>query len=155
MLCVLAVVNLVLFVVGLVFAMPGYLMQYRILRDWPGADAVVVRSEVVSLTTGSGQTLYDTAVEFAYSVQGRPYLGGVSSPHQSTSYQRKKKQIGRFPPGSHHWIRYNPAHPGDVRAEVGYNVHFFAVPVFITGVAAMFGVLALMFFLIARAGRTP
>lgn len=146
---VIGVANLIFFAVGLFFAIPGYRTQYRILRDWPVADAVVVRSQVVPLET-TGQPLYDTAVQFAFDVHGRTYMGVVTSPHQSTSYERKLKQIARFPPGSHHAISYNPAHPADIRADVGYNVHFFVVPVFITGVACIFLVLALIFFAIAH-----
>ncbi|MBV9088108.1 MAG: DUF3592 domain-containing protein [Acidobacteriaceae bacterium] len=147
---VVAVANLIFFAVGLFFAVPAYIAQYRILRDWPAADAVVVRSEVVPVESSSGQQLYDTAVQFAFDVQGRTYMGVVTSPHQSTSYERKLKQIARFPPGSHHNIRYDPAHPANIRAEVGYNVHYFVVPVFITGVAGIFLVLALILFAIAH-----
>jgi len=149
---VVGVANLIFFVVGLLFAIPAYRTQYRILRNWPSADAVVVRSEVVPVEV-SGQQLYDTAVQFAFDVNGRTYMGVVTSPHQSTSYERKLKQITRFPPGSRHSIRYNPAHPADIRADVGYSVHYFVVPVFITGVASIFLVLALIFFAIAHPWR--
>jgi len=150
---VVAVANLVFFAVGLLFAIPAYRAQYRVLRDWPAADAVVVRSEVVPVESSSGGQLYGTAVQFAFDANGRTYMGVVTSPHQSTSYERKAKQIARFPPGSHHTIRYNPGHPADIRAEVGYNVQFFVVPVFITGVACIFLVLALIFFAIAHPWR--
>ena len=147
---VVGVANLIFFAIGLLFAIPAYRTQYRILRDWPAVDAVVVRSQVVPLEISSGERLYDTAVQFAFDVHGRTFMGVVSSPHQSTSYERKLKQIARFPPGSHHAIRYNPTRPTDIRADVGYNVHFFVVPVFITGVASIFLVLALIFFTVAH-----
>ncbi len=149
---VIAVANLIFCAVGLVFALPVFWQEYRILRDWPGTQATVVRSQVVPLETKSGQKLYALYVEFAYRVKGRGYLGAISSPHQSTSFERKKKQADRFVPGTEQWIRYNPENPADIRAQVGYNVHYFAVPVFISGVAGLFGVLALIFFLLARAG---
>ena len=147
---VVAVANLVFFTIGLLFAIPPYRAQYRILRDWPAVDAIVVRSQVVPLETSSGERLYDTAVQFAFDVNGRTYMGVVTSPHQSTSYERKAKLITRFPVGSHHQIRYNPSHPADIRAQTGYNVHFFVVPVFITGVACIFLILALVLFTIAH-----
>ncbi len=149
---VIAVANLIFCAVGIVFALPIYWEEYRILRNWPGTPARVMRSQVVPLETKSGQKLYALYVEFAYQVNGRNYLGAVSSPHQSTSFQRKKKQADRFVPGTEQWIRYNPQNPTDIRAQVGFNVHYFAVPVFISGVAALFGALALIFFLLARAG---
>jgi hypothetical protein len=151
---VIAVANLIFCAVGLFFAIPIYWQEYRILRDWPGTQAGVVQSEVVPLETKSGQKLYALFVEFSYQVNGRNFLGHITTPHQSTSFERKKKQAARFVPGTQQWIRYNPDNPADIRAEVGYNVHYFAVPIFITGVAALFGVLALIFFLLARAGRS-
>jgi hypothetical protein len=150
---VIAVACLVFFLIGLLFAVPPFLQQMKVLRTWPSADARVVHSEVVPLRTDSGQMLYDTRLVLAYQVDGRPYVGSVGSLHQSTSYERKKKQAERFPAGSHTEVRYNPSDPHDVRIQAGYNVHFFAVPVFICGVAAIFGMLALLFFLIARRGR--
>ena len=147
---VIAVACLVFFVIGLVFAVPPFVQQVKVLRSWPAADAQVLRSEVVPLRTDSGQMLYDTLLVLAYQADGRPYVSSVGSLHQSTHYERKKKQAERFPPGSHTEVRYNPRDPADIRIEADYNVHFFAVPVFISGVAAIFGLLALAFFLVAH-----
>jgi len=150
---VIAVACLVFFVIGLLFAIPPFLQQMTVLRTWPSADARVVNSDVVPLRTDSGQMLYDTALLLSYQVGGRSYVSSVGSLHQSTSYARKKKQAGQFPPGSHTEVRYNPADPRDIRIQVGYNVHFLAVPIIISGVAAIFGVLALVLFMLARLGR--
>jgi len=147
---VIAVACLVFFVIGLLFAVPPFLQQMEVLRSWPSADAQVVHSSVVPLRTDSGQVLYDTLLVLSYQAQGRPYVSSVGSLHQSTSYERKKKQADRFHPGDHTEVRYNPADPRDARVQVGYNVHFFAVPIFISGVAGIFGVLALVLFLVSR-----
>jgi hypothetical protein len=147
---VVAVACLIFFLAGLLFAIPPFIQQMKVLRGWPAADAQVLRSEVVLLHTDSGQVLYDTLLVVAYQVDGRPYVSGVGSLHQSTHYERKKKQADRFPPGSHAEVRYNPSDPRDIRIEAGYNVHFFAIPVFISGVAGIFGLLALLFFLFSR-----
>lgn len=150
---VIAVACLAFFIIGLLFAVPPFIQQMKVLRHWPAADAQVLRSEVAPLRTDSGQMLYDTLLVLAYQVDGRPYVSGVGSLHQSTSYARKQKQADRFPPGSHTEVRYNPRDPGDLRIQAGYNVHFFAIPVFISGVAAIFGLLALLLFLLARRRR--
>ncbi len=147
---VIAVACLIFFLIGLLFAVPPFIQQMKVLRTWPAADAQVVRSEVVSLRTDSGQRLYDTLLVLSYQVNGRAYLSSVNSLHQSTSYERKKKQAERFPAGSRAEVRYNPSDPVDIRIQAGYNVHFFAVPVFISGVAAIFGVLALLLFVASR-----
>lgn len=146
---VIAVANLIFFLVGLLFAVPPFIQQMKVLRTWPAAEAQVVRSDVVPVHTTSGTMLYDTLLELRYQADGRPFVSSVTSLHQSTSYDRKKKQAERFPPGSRTDVRYNPSNPAEIRIQAGYNVHFFAIPVFISGVAAIFGVLALIFFLLA------
>jgi len=150
---VVALACLIFFLIGLLFALPSFIQQLKVLRHWPAAEARVVHSEVVPLRTSSGQMLYDTLLVLSYQVDGRPYVSSIGSLHQSTHYERKKRQADRFPPGSHTEVRYNPKDPSDIRIQAGYNVHFFAVPIFISGVAAIFGVLALVLFLLARRGR--
>jgi len=150
MLRVIAVACLVFFVIGLLFAVPPFVQQWKVLHTWPAADARVVHSGVVPLRTDSNQVLYDMLLVLSYQVDGRPYASSTGSLHQSTSYARKRKQADRFPPGSRTQVRYNPSDPRDVRIQPGYNVHFFAVPIFIGGVAAIFGLLALLFFMVSR-----
>ena len=122
---------------------PLYWSQYKILRTWPEAQAEVISSRVLVLQTQAGP-LHDIEVHFAFSVAGRPCVGVIHSNHLSTSRERKEKQAAGFAVGSRHSIRYNPAEPSDVRAQVGYNVHFFAVPIFISGVGAIFLVIGLV-----------
>ena len=52
-------------------------------------------------------------------------------------------------------MRYNPSDPRDIRIRAGYKVYFFAVPVFISGVAVIFGLLALLVFLLSRRKPEP
>jgi hypothetical protein len=133
---------------------PLYWSQYRILGSWPTVEAEVTGSRVLVLQSQSGP-LHDIEVHFAFTVDGRPYTGVIHSNHLSTSRARKEKQAGEFPMGSHHLIHYNPRDPGDVRAQVGYNAHFFAVPIFISGVGAIFLVIGLVIWIFSsrRAGR--
>jgi len=130
---------------------PLYWSQYKILRDWPAADAEVTSSRVLVLQTQSGP-LHDIEVHFAFSVDGRPYTGVIHSNHLSTSRARKEKQAAEFPVGHHRPIRYNPREPSDLRAQVGYNVHFFAVPVFISGVGLIFLLIAVVIWLVSSRG---
>lgn len=127
---------------------PLYWSQYKILRDWPAADAEVTSSRVLVLESQSGP-LHDIEVHFAFSATGRPYAGVIHSNHLSASRARKEKQAAEFPVGSHHRIRFNPADPSDIRAQVGYNVHFFAVPVFISGVGAIFLLIGMVIWLVS------
>lgn len=150
---VIAIAALIFFLVGLLFAVPPFIEQLKVLRNWPSTDAVVVRSQVVSLTTASGEKLYDSVLTLSYEIGGRPYLREVGSIHQSTSYERKRKQAERFPAGSRIPIRYNPRDPDDIRIQAGFNRHFFAVPIFIAGASSIFGVLALVVWLVSRRGE--
>ncbi len=133
---------------------PLYWSQYKILRQWPSADAEVTSSRVLLLESPSGP-LHDIEVQFAFSVDGRPYAGVIHSNHLSTNRARKEKQAAQFPVGSRQRIRYNPANPSDVRAQVGYNVHFFAVPIFVSGVGSMFLVVGLVIWLVSSRGQRP
>ena len=135
-------------------SLPLYWSQHKILRNWPAADAEVTSSRVLVLQ-GQGGPLHDFEVHFAFSVDGRPCAGVTHSNHLSTSRARKEEQAGEFPVGSHHRIRYNPADPADVRAQVGYNVHFFAVPIFISGVGAIFLVIGLVIWLFSCRRLSP
>lgn len=129
-------------------SVPLYWSQYKILRGWPAADAEVTNSRVLALQAQGGP-VYDIEVHFAYSAGGRPYSGVIHSNHLSTDRARKEKQAAEFPVGSRHTIRFNPADASDIRAQVGYNVHFFAVPIFISGVGAIFLVIGIVIWLVS------
>lgn len=129
-------------------SIPLYWSQYKILRGWPAADAEVTSSRVLALQSQDGP-LYDIEVHFAFAAGGRAYSGVIHSNHLSSSRARKQKQAAEFPVGSRHIIRYNPADPTDIRAQVGYNVHFFAVPIFISGVGAIFLIIGVVIWLVS------
>ncbi|MFB3917601.1 MAG: DUF3592 domain-containing protein [Terriglobales bacterium] len=141
-----------IFVISLVTAAPQFAAQVKLLRDWQRTDAVVLRSEVVPVPTTSGGNLYDAQYTFGFLLPDGPHIATIGSNHLSTSAERKQRQVARFPAGSHHVILYNPADPREIRMQPGYNVHFFAVPVFISGVGAIFGAIALALLLVVRRG---
>ena len=116
-----------------------YAQQYRVLREWPQVQATVIDSRVVEHATSNGP-LYATEIHFAFAAGGKPVVGDYVFPHESTSRQRKEKQVAEYAVGSQHIIAYDPADPSSVRVRPGYNVEFFVIPVFMTGVAAIFAV---------------
>jgi hypothetical protein len=139
-----AAANLIVCLGFLALAAPSYRQQYRILATWPAVEATVVRSRVLALPTDSSQTLYDAEYTFAFWLRDGMHQASLGSNHLSSNRERKEKQVARFPEGTRHSILYNPADPTDIRMQPGYNVHFFAVPVFISGVGLIFGVIALL-----------
>lgn len=151
----LALACLLLAIACLIIAAPYYRQQYRILRTWPAVEGTVANSAIVPYADSSGGSLYAAQLEFSYRVNDRDYAGVYEFPHLSTHYERKKKQLAPFPPGSRHPIRYNPADPTDIRIQAGYNVHFFVVPVFITGVGLIFVIVAAALYAISRFKHGP
>ncbi len=152
-----AAIALLLVAAGFVAAaLPAYRTQYRILKTWPATDAHVLRGEIVRHVTTAGDPLYGARLVLAYAVGGTPYIGVYDFPHESTHLERKEKQIGRFPPGSREVIRYNPEEPRDIRIRVGYNVDFFVVPIFITGLGVICATLSAVLWVLSTLGRrTP
>lgn len=144
---------LVFFLGFLGISVPMYWAQFKILRDWPATEGVVLISRVVRIETTGGSDLHDIEVRFAFLANGRPYSGVIHSNHLSTNRARKERQAAQFPVGSSHPLRYNPADPHDIRAQVGYNVHFFAVPIFVSGVGAIFLVIGLVIWLVSSRGQ--
>lgn len=147
----LALASVLLALASLVIAAPSYYQSYRILKNWPAATGTVVRSVVVPKEDESGGWLYAAQLAFTYEAEGREYVGEYEFPHYSTHADRKQRQLAPFPAGSVHQIRYNPENPADIRIQVGYNIHFFVIPVFITGVGLIFAVVAAVFFGVSRA----
>lgn len=137
----LAVASLLFAIVMFGYAVPLYIQQNRILHTWPPVDAVVVSSRILEHPTPSG-SLYATELQFSFAVNGNPITGAFVFPHESTSRERKQKQTDQYPVGSHHRILFNPGDPSEVRINPGYNVDFFVIPVFLSGVASIFVVLA-------------
>lgn len=150
---VIAVAFFIFFLGFLGLSAPMYWGQYKILRDWPAVEGTVVSSIVIAVPTAGAGGLHDIEVRFSYLVNGRRYMGIIHSNHLSANRARKEKQAEQFPAGSRHALRYNPQDPRDIRAQVGYNVHFFAVPVFVSGVGAIFLVLGLLIWLVSSRGQ--
>ncbi len=148
---VLAAGFLIIFLIFFALSAPFYRQQYRLLQTWQRAEAEVVSSRVVTVRT-AGAPLYDAEYVFAFRAHGVPVVATTYSNHQSTSRERKAAQVARFPAGSRHTILYNPADPQDIRMAPGYNVHFFAVPIFISAAGALFGLIALVLWLIVQRG---
>ncbi len=146
---VIAVAFLVFFLGFVLLATPSFWAQYKILRGWPAVEGTVISSDVLTLPTTDGGELYDIEVRFVYVVNGGWVQGLIHSNHESTNRARKEKQAAQFVRGNRYPLRFNPAEPRDIRAQVGWNVHFFAVPIFIVGVGAIFGVVGVVLLLVA------
>ena len=151
---VIAIANLIVCAGFLLFSIPFYWKQIHILNSWPSADAQVIRSKVVavgSAVSEDGQRVYDSDVGFLFTVNGKPHVAEVFS-HRSPNIEKVKYETNKFPMGSHHPIRYNPAKFTDVRVNAGYNRRFFFAPLLITGFGLIFGIFAAIFYAMSRSG---
>jgi hypothetical protein len=106
-----------------------------VLRNWPEADAQVIRSEVVAQPLGH-DNFYRAKLQVVYTVASQPIVAELTS-FESKNYEATLERTEQFPVGSHHPIRYDPAHPSQARVGAGWNKTFFALPI-IVGVTSLF-----------------
>ncbi len=72
--------------------------------------------------------MYRAAVDFRYTVRGKEYRVPSSSNYSTSSYSEMQGKVQKYAPGTRHTIWYNPAEPGDMYYDVGYNFGFFLLP---------------------------
>ena len=152
---VIAVANLIVAIMFLLFSTPFYYKQLHILHSWPTADAQVVRAEVVPAhldVPADGQKYYDSDLQFLFAVNGVPHFAEVFS-HRSPIIEKVRYETNKFPVGSHLRIRYNPENFSDVRVNAGYNRRFFFAPLLITAFAFIFFIFAAVFYWMAMRSR--
>jgi hypothetical protein len=155
MLPLIAVANLVVCAAFFLFSLPFYWKQIHILNSGPAVNAQVVRAKVVpvrSEVSEDGQKVYDSDVQFLFTVDGKPHIAEVFS-HRSPNIAKVRYETNKYPVGSWHSIRYNPTNLTDVRVHAGYNRRFFFAPLLITGIGVIFGIFAGVFYAMTRSGR--
>ena len=131
------------------WALMYFVQERHIVHAWPRAEATVVDAQVVEHKAEAGP-LYAGEIQFAFSVKERSVTGIYVFPHESTSRERKEKQLARYPVGSRHTIAYDPESPAHVYIRPGYNVEFFVIPVFLGGVAVLFAIASAAMLVAAR-----
>lgn len=144
----LGVANLILAVLFIFFSLPFFWKQYHVLRTWPETDAQVLRSDVVSQPAPAHEQLYAAKLEVVYQVDGKPIKVGLTS-YESSNYQATQSRAAELPVGSHHVVRYDPQNPTQARIGAGWNARFFAVPLIMLGMGALFGLAAGVLLVIA------
>ena len=136
---VIAAANFIFAILFLIFSLPFFWRQVRVLRNWPETDAQVLRSEVVSATPAGHENVYRAKLQVLYTVDGQPVTSELTS-FESTNYEATREQTDQFPVGSHRAIRYDPANPAQARIGAGWNRTYFALPLIIAGDGSFFRV---------------
>jgi hypothetical protein len=135
------VANLILAALFIFFSLPFFWKQYHVLRAWPETDAQVLRSDVVSRRAAAHEQLYAAKLEIVYTVDGQPITVDLTS-YESSNYQATQSRAAELAIGSHHLIRYDPQNPTQARIGAGWNARFFAVPLLMLAIGALFGLVA-------------
>jgi hypothetical protein len=147
---VIAAANFIFCGLFIVFSLPFLWHQIQVLRNWPEADAQVLRSEVVSEPSAGHEMLYRAKLQVLYTVGGNPITSDLTS-FESTNYEATRQRVEQFPVGSHHAVRYDPANPAQARVGAGWNRTYFALPIVVLSMAAFFAFVGAVLLAIAKA----
>jgi Protein of unknown function (DUF3592) len=143
-----AVACLIIGAILLIFSAPFYIHQVGVLRTWPTADAQILRSDVVVDRISQHEQFYSARIGLLYTVDGKPITTEVTS-FQDQNYDKTRARANDFQVGSHHEIRYDPRDPLQARIGAGWNMRFFALPLIVSGVGAVFCIITVALFIIA------
>ena len=147
---VVAAANFIFCGLFVVFSLPFFWRQVQVLRNWPEVDAQVLRSEVVTEPSAGHDMVYRAKLAVLYTVGGNPIISDLTS-FESTNYEAALRRVEQFPVGSHHAIRYDPANPAQARIGAGWNRTFFALPLIVLSIAALFLCVGAVFLAAAKA----
>ncbi len=134
--------------------------QYTILKSWPTVEAEVTKSEVAQhvdrdYDSNRDTNMYQTHIEFRYTLNGKEYLTPSDAGYSSSSYPEMKRLADRFAPGSRHAIKYNPANPNDIRFNAAYSFGFFLLPVIFGGLGLIFSLVGIAVLVVASRVQKP
>ncbi len=147
---VIAAANFIFGGLFVVFSLPFFWRQVQVLRSWPEAEAQVLRSEVVTEPSAGHDMVYRAKLQVLYTVNGNPITSDLTS-FESSNYDATLRRTEQFPVGSHHAVRYDPADPARARIGAGWNRTYFALPLIMLAMAAVFGLTGAVFLAVAKA----
>jgi len=147
---VIAVANFIFAMVFLIFSLPFFWHQMRVLQTWPETDAQVLRSEVVAGPPSGHDNLYRAKLQVLYTVAGQPITAEMTS-FESTNYEATLHRTEQFPVGSRHRVRYDATNPSQARLGAGWNRTFFALPLIVAAMAAFFACVGAVCLAVAKA----
>ena len=133
----------------LLFSLPFFWNQFRVLRTWPDVQAQVIRSEVVAQPGPGHEQLYSAKLALLYVVGDKAVTAELTS-FRSRNYEATAARAREFAVGTRHTIRYDPLDPTQARIGAGWNRRFFAVPLLMLLISASFALIA---FALVVAGR--
>ena len=148
---VIAAANFIFAALFLIFSLPFFWHQFRVLQTWPETDAQVLQSEVVAGPPAGHENLYRAQLKVLYTVAGQPITAEMTS-FESTNYEATVQRTQEFAVGSRHRVRYDAANPTHARLGAGWNRTFFALPLIVAAMAAFFACVGAVCLAVAKAG---
>lgn len=112
----------------------SYYRNRKALETWPAADAIVTRSEVKQPGVGRASAKYQAEFDFRFAVDGKDHTGLLTAASRTFSREESEKEARRFPVGSRHRIRYNPARPSEIILDADSSAYSYtAIVPFLVG----------------------
>jgi hypothetical protein len=142
--------NFIFAALFVVFSAPFFWRQIQVLRHWPEADAQILRSEVVAGPSEGHNNVYRAKLQVLYTVNSQPITADLTS-FESTNYEATLHRTEEFVVGSNYAVRYNPANPSQARLGAGWSRTFFALPLIVLAMAALFTFIGSVLLAIAKA----
>ncbi len=147
---VIAAANFIFCGLFVLFSLPFFWRQWQVLRNWPEVEAQVLRSDVVTEPSAGHDMVYRAKLQLLYTVNGNPITSELTS-FESSNYEATLRRTKQFPVGSHYNVRYNPSNPQQARVGAGWNRTYFALPLIVLSMAAVFALVGAVFLAIAKA----
>lgn len=146
---IVAIACLLYGIASIALAVPFFVKQHDVVREWPSAVATVCDSSVVEVTAG-GQKLWATRFELSFVTGDRIQQVIVNAYRQGSNYQEVRAAASRFSKGSDVTIRYNPVNPNDVRLDTNDPRRYYQLPLALGITGAVFIVIALALMIYVR-----
>ena len=146
---VFAIAALLFGVASIALAIPFYLKQSSVIRNWPTATAQVRDSQVVQITQG-GQKHWATRFELTFEADGKIVLATVNGYRQAALKERVEAAAQRYPAGASRLVRYNPQDPSDVRLDTDQPRRYYQLPIALAITGAIFIVIAMALFYVTK-----
>ncbi len=144
-------------ILSAIFALVGFGMlggaawtgtdRLAVLQSWPTTQATVASSEITQHEDRDDHsTTYGVKIVFRFQVEGKGITATSTAGYTTSMHSVMQGIADKFSPGTNHPIRFNPAAPGEVYFNAGWNFGFFGIPLFLTGMGLVFaGVGVVMF----------
>ena len=121
--------------------------RLAVLHSWPTAEATVVSSEITRHEDRDDHsTTYGVKIVFHFQVEGKEITATSTVGYTTSAHSVMQGFADKFSPSTSHSIRFNPAAPGEVYFNAGWNFGYFGVPLFLTGMGMVFACVGVVMF---------